>query len=60
MAEANRPPKQEPTKEPAEGSRRTVDEALKHQAQTEKARGSRPKDNKPQKDAEPGRPALDD
>jgi hypothetical protein len=55
MAEANRQPKQEPPKEPAEGSRQTVDEALEHQAQTEKA-----KDNKPQKDAEPGRPALDD
>jgi hypothetical protein len=60
MAQANRPPKQEPPKEPAEGSRETVDEALKHEAQTEKRRRPRPKDDKPQRDVEPGRPALDD
>lgn len=58
MTVPNRRPTEEPTKEPAEGSRRTVDEAL------ERSKGEKPDakrgEEKLQQDAPPGRPALDD
>jgi hypothetical protein len=60
VAGANRPPKEQPTKEPAEGSRKTVDEALARAARVDKKRGRPPANPKPQADADPNRAALDD
>ena len=57
MPRANRPPKEQPTKEPAEGSRRTVDEALRRDRKP-REKASEPK--QAQKDVPPGRHALDD
>jgi hypothetical protein len=54
---ANRPPKEQPTKEPAEGSRRTVAEALRR---SESATKKPPERKQTQKDVRPGRHALDD
>lgn len=58
MTVPNRPLTEQPSKEPAEGSRRTVDAAL------ERSTGEKPDakrgEDKLQKDAPPGRPALDD
>lgn len=60
MARANRPPTEAPSKEPAEGSRRAVDEALRRSpGQTRPDRRPRPRE-KAQTDVPPDRHALDD
>lgn len=56
MGQGKRPPEDQPAKEPAEGSRRPVDEALRRTGQKS---GPSP-DQQPQKDVPPGRQALDD
>jgi hypothetical protein len=58
MASTNRRPTDGPTKEPAEGSRRTVDEAL--EGSKGKKPGKKRGEEKLQTDVPPGRHALDD